>query len=145
MASMLTTAPVRSMLPSTSGMAVISLLFSSTALPAMLIVCSSTHAESMWVYELEDFDPRIRLPSIEISLPSKSSTSVLPKTDRHSAKAVGSIREITLSIVSTLGQPLGSSNNGFSDSPRCLQNSYITRVRPKQPAGKRCVQSPQRC
>ena len=106
MASMLTTAPVRSMLPSTSGMAVISLLFSSTALPAMLMVCSSTHAESMWVYESEDFDPRIRLPSIEISLPSKSSTSVLPKTDRHSAKAVGSIREITLSIVSTLGQPL---------------------------------------
>ena len=76
---------------------------------------------SMWVYESEDFDPRIRLPSIETSLPFKSSTSVLPKTDRHSAKAVGSIREITLSVVSTLGLPLGSSNNGFSDSPRCLK------------------------
>ena len=75
----------------------------------------------MWVYESEDFDPRIRLPSIETGLPFKSSTSVLPKTDRHSAKAAGSIQEITLSIVSTLRQPLGSSNNGLRNSPRCYK------------------------
>ena len=58
----------------------------------------------MWVYELEDFNPRIRLPSIGTSLPFKSLTSILPidKDRQASAKAAGSIREITLSIVSTL-------------------------------------------
>ena len=37
-----------------------SLLFSSTVSPARQMDCSLTHAESMWVNELEDFDPRIR-------------------------------------------------------------------------------------
>ena len=118
MASMLTTAPVKSMLSSTSGMW---RWFHCSSLPSPYPQCwwcaHRPMLMGMWVYESEDFDSRIRLPSIETSLPFKSLTSVLPKTDRHSAKAVGSIREITLSIVSTLGKPLDSSNNGLRDFP----------------------------
>ena len=53
------------------------LLFSSTVSPARQMDCSLTHAESMWVNELEDFDPRIRLPSIETCFPLRSSIHYL--------------------------------------------------------------------
>lgn len=113
------------MLSSNSGIDVISLLFSSTVSPARQMDCSLTHAESMWVNELEDFDPRIHLPSIETCFPLRSSISVFPKTDKHAPKAFGSIREITLSKVSTLGQPLGSSTKGLRSSTEFIHRDVI--------------------
>ena len=73
----------------------------------------------------------------------------------HSFQSVITKRKTTTSIRLTgllIGVRFGrwSTRNTRSDkmlsAPRLMTwFSYSTRVRPKQPAGKRCVQSPQRC